>query len=123
VLHGVNDIGSAKSQAVVQSLVGGYRQIVAAARASGLRIYGVPILPFAGSQYDTADHEIARQSVNAWIRAKGNFDAVIDLDAAVRDPAKPTALLPTYDSGDHLHLSVAGYQRMADAVDLALFAE
>jgi lysophospholipase L1-like esterase len=29
--------------------------------------------------------------------------------------------LPRYDSGDHLHLSEAGYQAMADAVDLDLF--
>ena len=65
-----------------------------------MRIYGVPILPFGGSHYDSADHEMARQTVNTWIRAPGNYDAVIDLDAAVRDPAAPTRLLATYDSGD-----------------------
>jgi lysophospholipase L1-like esterase len=88
-----------------------------------VRIYGVPILPMGGSNYDSPVHEAARQTVNAWIRAAGNFDAVIDLEAAVRDPANPTKLLAAYDSGDHLHLSVAGYQKMADAIDLALFTQ
>jgi lysophospholipase L1-like esterase len=41
----------------------------------------------------------------------------------VRDPSTPTNLLPTYDSGDHLHLSPAGYQAMANAIDLTLFTQ
>jgi lysophospholipase L1-like esterase len=123
VLHGVNDIGGASSESVAQSLITAYEGFVTAARARGVRIYGVPILPMGGSNYDSPVHEAARQTVNAWIRAAGNFDAVIDLEAAVRDPANPTKLLAAYDSGDHLHLSVAGYQKMADAIDLALFTQ
>jgi lysophospholipase L1-like esterase len=122
VLHGVNDIGVATSTTVAQGLIGAYQQIVAAARARGVRAYGVPILPFAGSQYDSAEHESMRQTVNTWIRADGNFDDVIDLETAVRDSGSPTRLLPAYDSGDGLHLNPAGYQRMADVIDLALFA-
>ena len=61
--------------------------------------------------------------MNTWIRTSGRFDAVIDLDAAVRDPANPAHLLATYDTGDHLHLSAAGYQKVADAVDVALFVQ
>jgi lysophospholipase L1-like esterase len=122
VLHGVNDIGAAMNQDVVQALIGAYQGFVTAARARGVRIYGVPILPFGGSNYDTPAHEEARTAVNTWIRGAGNFDAVIDLDAAVRDPMAPTRLLAAYDSGDRLHLNVAGYQRMADVIDLALFS-
>lgn len=122
VLHGVNDIGGATSPSVAQSLIDAYRGFVTAARARNVRIYGVPILPIGGSHYDSVIHEEARRAVNAWIRTPGTFDAVIDLEAAVRDPADPTRLLPAYDSGDGLHLSVAGYERMADGIDLALFA-
>ena len=60
------------------------------------------------------------RSLNAWIRDAGVFDAVVDFDAAVRDPAQPQRLAPQYDSGDHLHPSLAGYRAMADAVPLEM---
>jgi lysophospholipase L1-like esterase len=121
VLHGVNDIGAATDQSVAQQLIAGYEQLVTAARSHGVRAYGVPILPFGNSMYDSPDHEAVRQTVNTWIRTAGHFDAVIDLDAAVRDPAKPAQLLAAYDDGDHLHPNAAGYQKMADTIDLSLF--
>ena len=62
-----------------------------------------------------------REAVNEWIRHIGTYDAVIDFDAAIRDPANPKRMLPAYDSGDHLHPNDAGYQAMANAVDLKLF--
>jgi lysophospholipase L1-like esterase len=31
--------------------------------------------------------------------------------------------LPAYDSGDHLHPSEAGYEAMANAIDLKLFKQ
>jgi hypothetical protein len=40
--------------------------------------------------------------VRTWIR-NGDFDAVIDFDAAVRDPDHPTRVRPDYDVGDHPH--------------------
>jgi len=59
--------------------------------------------------------------VNHWIRESGAFDAVIDFDAVLRDPAQPSRLLPLADTGDHLHPNEAGYRMMADAIDLGLF--
>ena len=72
--------------------------------------------------YDSPAHEAARQAVNQWIRTSGRFDAVIDMDSAVRDPETPSNLLPGYDTGDHLHLNPAGYRKMAEIIDLNLFA-
>jgi hypothetical protein len=60
--------------------------------------------------------------VNAWIRDSGAFDAVVDFEAALRDPGHPTEMLPIYDCGDHLHPSDRGYLHMGDCIDLALFA-
>lgn len=57
-----------------------------------------------------------RQQVNRWIRTSGAFDAVVDFDAVLRDPADPVELLPAYDSGDHLHPSDAGYLAMARSI-------
>jgi lysophospholipase L1-like esterase len=64
--------------------------------------------------------EAARTAVNAWIRSQMLSDGIVDFDAAVRDPAHPTRLLPAYDGGDHLHFSPDGYRAMAAAVPLEL---
>lgn len=122
LLEGVNDIGGSSDAGVADRLIQAYEGFIDAAHGRGLLIYGVPILPFGASSYDSPEHETARQAVNSWVRDSGRFDAVIDLDAVVADPAAPTQLLPSYDSGDHLHLSPAGYRAMADAIDLNLFA-
>jgi lysophospholipase L1-like esterase len=118
VLEGVNDIGESTAPGVAEDLIAAYQQFVSKAHAAGLLAYGATILPFNGHSYYSEGNEEARQNVNAWIRTPGNFDAVIDLEAAVRDPARPSALLAAYDSGDHLHLNPSGYQRLAEAVDL-----
>jgi lysophospholipase L1-like esterase len=124
VSEGVNDIGTARpeSAAVVATrLIAAYHEIVGRARAKRFRVCGATILPFGGSSYASPEHESARATVNAWIRSSGAFDAVIDFDAALRDPANPSRLLPLADSGDHLHPNEEGYRMMADAMDLALF--
>lgn len=132
LLEGVNDLGGLTRErpataeqhlAHVARMIAGYTQFVARARAAGIKAIGATVMPYAGSDYyhpDTAN-EADRQAVNAWIRAPGNFDAVIDFDAAMRDPSRPERLRPAYDSGDHLHPSAAGYQAMANAVPLSLF--
>jgi lysophospholipase L1-like esterase len=120
LFEGVNDIGRGSS---AQSLTNAYAQFVDKAQASNLRAYGATITPFGGNGYYTPAHEGVRQAVNSWIRTSGKFDAVIDFDAAVRDPATPTRLLRAYDTGDGLHLNPAGYQAMANSIDLALFTK
>ena len=47
---------------------------------------------------------------------------MIDFDAITRDPQSPSKLSPSVDGGDHLHPSAAGFQIMAEAIDLSLFA-
>ena len=125
VLEGVNDIGQAKdapqADSIARELTAAYRQIVERAHRRGLAVYGATILPFGGSFYDTPFREAARASVNQWIRTSGAFDAVIDLDAALRDPAQPSRLASVADGGDHLHPNEVGYRMMAAAVDLTLF--
>jgi lysophospholipase L1-like esterase len=130
LLEGVNDLGTLTRDApvspeahaaLVERMIGAYRQMVARARAHGIKAIGATILPYGGSAYyhPDAQNEADRQAVNRWIRTPGNFDGVVDFDKAMRDPAQPTRLRKDYD-GDGLHPSVVGYQAMADAVPLAL---
>jgi lysophospholipase L1-like esterase len=71
--------------------------------------------------YYSEAKEATRQTVNNWIRTSHAFDSVVDFDAVLRDPDHPSRLLPRFASEDHLHPNDAGYQAMAEAIDLALF--
>lgn len=132
VYEGINDLGgltlrgavaAADHAALVARIVAAYQQIIVRAHAHGLRVYGATITPDGGSGFYHPDslNEADRQGVNAWIRTAGHFDAVIDFDAAVRDPQQPDRFLPAFDCGDHLHPSPAGYRAMANAIPLNLF--
>jgi lysophospholipase L1-like esterase len=118
LLEGINDIGGDAADA--PSLIAGMKQLVTQLHSHDLRVLGGTITPSFGrpGSYGTQHTEDVRQQVNAWIRSSGMFDAIVDFDQAVRDPADPRRLLAAYDSGDHLHPNDAGYQAMADAVPL-----
>ncbi|HFF5967086.1 TPA: SGNH/GDSL hydrolase family protein [Stenotrophomonas maltophilia] len=132
VLIGINDISwpgtaFARNQArpTLAELQAGYRTLAEQAHRRGLRILGATLTPFAGAlpgtpldDYYQPDKEALRQQLNAWLRSDSPFDAVIDLDAALRDPADPSRMAAAYDSGDHLHPGDAGNRAMAEAVDL-----
>jgi len=122
LLEAINDIGgSARDGTTAEDLIQGYRQLIDRAHDRGLVIIGATLTPAGPRAPFTPELEAKRVAVNAFIRAPGNFDAVIDFDAVTRDPARPTQFLPAYDSGDHLHPSDAGYKAMGEAIDLALF--
>ena len=70
--------------------------------------------------YWTPTGEAKREAVNAWIRHSGAFDGVIDFAKAVADPTNPEILNPAFDSGDHLHPNDAGYQAMANSINLTM---
>jgi lysophospholipase L1-like esterase len=122
VLESINDIGLARDNPcpTVRDLIAGQMQLIERAHARGIRIYGATLLPYEGAAYYTPEGEAKRKEYNEWVRSSKAFDGVVDFDAATRDPNAPTRLLPQYNSGDNLHLNDAGYQVMANTVDLAL---
>jgi lysophospholipase L1-like esterase len=125
VLEGVNDIGACRENCDLESMaseiVGAYRQIIVRAHSQKTKVYGATITPFGRSFYASPGAERARQTVNQWIRTSGQFDAVIDFDAAARDSSNVSDLSADSDSGDHLHPNNAGYKTMAYSIDLKLF--
>ncbi len=124
VLEGINDIGLggtlAPEVASADEIIAGHQQLIARAHTRGLKIYGATLTPFEGAFYFSPEREVRRQAVNRWIRTSGAYDAVIDFDAATRDPAQPSRFRPGF-SEDSLHPNDDGYEAMADAVDLTLF--
>lgn len=134
VLIGINDISwpgtaFARNQArpTLSELQAGYRALAEQARRRGVRIVGATLPPFAGAlpgtpldDYYHPDKDTLRRQLNVWLRTDSPFDAVIDLDAALRDPADPSRMAVAYDSGDHLHPGDAGNRAMAEAVDLEI---
>jgi lysophospholipase L1-like esterase len=136
LLEGINDIcfpgakigddllADAADMRTAEDLIAGYRQLISRAHARGIKIIGATITPFEGVDvpgYYSEAKEAIRQAVNKWIRTSGTFNGVIDFDAVLRDPDHPTRISPKFASQDHLHPNDAGYQAMADAIDLNLF--
>lgn len=132
VLLGTNDIGwpgtafaRTEPAPTLAELQAGYLALVERAHARGVRVLGATLPPFEGALPGTAlddyyqpDKDALRRRLNDWLRQDSPFDAVIDLDAVLRDPADPSRMAAAFDSGDHLHPGDAGNRAMADAVDL-----
>ena len=128
LMEGSNDIwdfqdhGCGATPAITAAqLIDGFRALIQAAHARGIRVVGATILPFKASYESAADFQHAeaiREAVNNWILSSGEYDAVADFATAVADPADPQQLSPRYDSGDHLHPNDAGYRAIAATIDL-----
>ena len=130
LMEGINDIGHSTSANLpeqdvsAEQIIGGMKQIIDRVHEHSVKIYGATLTPYEGTvfhSYYQPVGETKREAVNAWIRTGGAFDAVIDFDAAVRDPDHPTRIRPDYDVDDHLHPNDAGYRAMGDAVELKIF--
>ena len=129
VMLGTNDLRNRwarpEEEVTAEQMIAGLKQLAVRARTRGIKIFGATLTPYENETFLvgawTPVREGKRQAVNTWIRDGGAFDAVVDFDRALRDPAHPARMLPIYDCGDHLHPSDQGYNAMGDAIDLALF--
>jgi lysophospholipase L1-like esterase len=125
LLEGINDIGGLRkaeeAPVIAQQLIDAYKVMIHKAHAKGIKVYGCTILPFAKSFYDAPFKQEARDIVNAWIRTKGSFDAIIDFDKIMASEADSKTILSDMHDGDFLHPNELGYRRMGEAIDLELF--
>ena len=128
LFEGTNDLAGNFTAAQV---IAGLRQITALIRHRGIKVIGVTVLPRGRPAPETgwtAANEAERIKLNEWIRAKGNFDGVIDFDALMKDgPAVmltgggyAPAMPPKWNC-DNTHPNAAGYKAMGEFVDLGLF--
>ena len=116
------DFGCGTTPAVTAGqIIDGFRALIDAAHARGIRVIDATILPFKADVEPPADFQRAeaiRETVNNWILSTGEYDAVADFAAAVADPTDPQRLNPSYDSGDHFHPNDAGYRAIAAAINI-----
>lgn len=136
VIAGQNDLGfgSAGRAPDPAPVIAGLTAAVSRMKSAGLRVLLGTIPPargaFAGplgaigqpggfgALHGSQAADDARQLVNAWVRSQSIADAVVDVDACLRDPVASDHLRADYDSGDHLHPNASGYAAMAACVDL-----
>lgn len=127
IMEGINDItGGSRGlpnvpQIKAEMLIAAYKQIITTAHTRGIQVIGCTMTPYGGATPFNEYGESVRSAVNQWIRSGGGFDAVIDFDAATRDPKDPLRFRAEADSPDMLHPGDAGYKLMGEAVDLSIF--
>jgi lysophospholipase L1-like esterase len=129
ILEGINDIGLGNLPGAPPSdapttddLIAAHKQMIERAHMHGIKVIGATLTPYVGAAYATEHGEVMREAVNEWIRTSKAYDAVIDFDKVVQDPANPKQILAAYNIRDHLHPNDAGYKAMAAAVDLSIFS-
>jgi lysophospholipase L1-like esterase len=125
LFEGTNDI---RRGATADQLIAGIQNIIGRVRAKRIKIIGVTIIPrhaVVPGVTDTgwnAEKSKIRNRVNDWIRKDANFDAVLDFDAVMRDPANHEVMIQAYNCGDGVHPAPIGYLQMGKSVDLKVFA-
>jgi len=126
ILEGINDIAGwpehPEQDVSAGDVIGALTQLADRAHLRGLRVMGATMTPTLGCPDCGGEKgEEIRQAVNTWIRSGAPYDAIVDFDLVVSDPAEPRRLKAEFDCGDHLHLSDAGYRAVAAAIDLSFF--
>ncbi|HEX4270319.1 MAG TPA: GDSL-type esterase/lipase family protein, partial [Rhizomicrobium sp.] len=126
LLEGINDIGRGFSPTgptepvTTEALEAADKQIIARCHEHGIKVIGALLTPYKGAGYQSDAGEAVRTALNNWIRTSGAFDGVVDFATPTGDPADPLAFAKAFNDRDHLHPNDAGYQAMANAIDLKL---
>ena len=123
IFEGVNDLGTTRNgPETAANVIEVYRNIIAQAHAKGIKVIGATVMPFKHNGYYNESREEGRRILNDWIRNGGEFDGLIDFDAAMSGKEEPDALNPIYlFENDWLHPNAQGYKAMGDCIDLNLF--
>jgi lysophospholipase L1-like esterase len=121
---GTNDF---RRGASTQQVMAGMQEIAKKIKAKGMKSIGVTIIPRHNRppQEDNTgwnpERTKMRNEVNQWLRSKSPFDALIDFDKVVQDPADPNLIFAPFNCDDGIHPTPLGYYNMAKSIPLKLF--
>ncbi|HMH66222.1 MAG TPA: SGNH/GDSL hydrolase family protein, partial [Rhizomicrobium sp.] len=124
LLEGINDIGRGfttqgpQDPATLEALIAADKQFISRCHAHGIKVYGALLTPYQGAGYASPAGEQVRTGLNNWIKTSGAFDGVVDFATPTGDPANPLTFRSDFNLRDKLHPNDAGYQAMANAIDL-----
>jgi lysophospholipase L1-like esterase len=127
LLEGINDIGrgfttlGSQDPVTLEALIAADKQIIERCHERGIKVIGALLTPYQGAGYASPAGEQVRTGLNNWIRTGGAFDGVVDFATPTADPANPLTFRADFNLRDKLHPNDAGYQAMANAIDLNLF--
>ncbi len=133
IQHGINDIIHPVGTDVnpfrpwsdlpsAQEMIDGLRRYIEIAREHGLSVYLGTLLPIEGWRTYAPFRDTLRCEVNDWMRTTDEADGCVDFAQAVSNPENPAAFAEGFDSGDHLHPSLAAYRKMAEIIPEALIS-
>lgn len=112
LMIGINDIGNAQAD-ISEDIINGYKTLISAAHAKGIKIYACTLTPVKGNFYYSELHEKIRLAVNEFIFSENSgFDGVIDMSNAICREDDSAQMKDEYSSGDYLHPGAAGYKVM-----------
>ena len=125
LLEGTNDIsgGTYAPPSPPQQVIAAMREIIRACHRRGIPVIGGTLIPMG--KLPGSVQETSRLAVNHWIRTSGAFDAVIDFDAMVRDPAATWQIYPAWQAppfnGNYYHPNAMGHAVMGQGIGLHVF--
>lgn len=125
LFEGINDIRHNGAPAFIPGrnaadMILAYRQIAQRLHDQGIKAIAATVTPFGGSTRYEAVSAATRNAINSWMRGSdSSFDALLDFDRILRDPARPESL-PDPITRDHLHPNDEGYRRLAEGIDLSV---
>jgi lysophospholipase L1-like esterase len=116
----INDIQQEPHEYQPVHITDGITTFVRLAHERHVRVVVSTIPPYGGFERFSRQGEACRQQVNDFVRRSGIPDAVLDLDALLRDPSEPDRLASRFDAGDHLHQTEAGQIAISEAIERVL---
>lgn len=128
-MEGLNDF-SRRGNASVEAVKAGMRDVVSRIRAQlpDVRVIGGTLTTALGSTHTAHGHveqDLKRMELNEFIHISGLFDYVVSFDKATLDPStggmkrEYVADGTLGGPGDKLHPNRAGYQAMAEKIDIS----